>query len=70
MIKKYRLAWFGMMALAIINGGIRDVVYKPYVGELPAHQISTVILLILFAGYLWWLTKKWLLQSSRQAWIS
>jgi hypothetical protein len=56
-----------MMFLAIINGTIRDFVYKPYVGELTAHQLSTVILLILFAAFIWLLTKKMPLQSKSQA---
>ncbi len=68
MILKYVLAWFGMMMLAILNGTVRDFGYKPYVGDLAAHQISTVILLLLFAGYMWWLTTKWPLASAGQAW--
>lgn len=69
MILKYVLAWFGMMLLAIINGGIRDFLYKPYLGDLAAHQISTVVLMVLFAGYFWFLTAIWPIRSSSQAWI-
>lgn len=69
MILKYSLAWFGMMILAIINGGIRDFLYKPYLGDLAAHQISTVILMVLFAGYFWFLNTIWPLRSASQAWI-
>jgi len=68
MMWKYILAWFGMMFLAIFNGTIRDFVYKPYVEELTAHQLSTIILLILFAAYMWVLAKKMPLQSKSQAW--
>ena len=39
-------AWFLFVILAIINGGIRDRYYKPYVGDLTAHQISTIIFII------------------------
>jgi len=38
--------WFLFMILAIINAGIRNGVYKPIVGDLTAHQISTVIFAI------------------------
>ena len=69
MIVKYFFAWFGMMFIAIFNGGFRDSVYKPYVGELAAHQISTVTFLVLVTIYIWFLTKKWMLKSSLQAWI-
>jgi len=69
MIPKYFLAWFGMMILAIINGGFRDFVYKAHVGDLPAHQISTVILVLLLAGYFRVLTNIWPIKSASQAWV-
>ena len=69
MMLKYFFAWFGMMVLAIINGGIRDLVYKPHVGDLPAHQISTVILIILLAGYFRLLAAVWPIKSASQAWV-
>ena len=39
--------WFLFMILAIINAGVRNGVYKPVVGDLTAHQISTIIFMIL-----------------------
>ena len=39
-------AWFIFVIVAIINGGIRNNVYKPIVGDLTAHQISTIIFII------------------------
>ena len=69
MILRYFLAWFGMMVLAIINGGLRDFAYKAAGGDLPAHQISTVVLLALLAGYFWLLTRIWPIKSATQAWI-
>lgn len=46
--------WFLFMILAIINAILRNVVYKPIIGELYAHQISTIIFIsmILIATYL------------------
>lgn len=38
--------WFLFMILAIINAGIRNGVYKSIVGDLTAHQISTLIFVI------------------------
>jgi hypothetical protein len=35
--------WLVFMVLAIVNGIVREKVYKPAVGDLTAHQISTVI---------------------------
>ncbi len=69
MLFKYFFAWFGMMVLAIINGGLRDFAYKQRIGDLPAHQISTVVLIILLAAYTWVLTRIWPIKSASQAWI-
>jgi len=46
--------WFLFMILAIINAGIRNGVYKPIIGDLRAHQLSTLIfiILILIATYI------------------
>jgi hypothetical protein len=68
MMIKYLIAWFGMMILAVLNGGFRDLAYKEYVGDLAAHQISTVILLLLLSGYFWFLIRVWPIESASQAW--
>jgi hypothetical protein len=68
MFRKHLLGWFGLLVIAIINGAIRDFIYKPYLGELLAHQVSTVIGIILFGIFIWYLNKRWPLASSRQAW--
>jgi hypothetical protein len=39
--------WFLFMILAIINAGIRNSVYKPVIGDLHAHQLSTIIFIVL-----------------------
>jgi hypothetical protein len=35
--------WFLFMILAIINAILRNGVYKPIIGDLRAHQLSTII---------------------------
>lgn len=37
------LTWLLFMPIAIINGIVREATYKHFVGDLTAHQISTVI---------------------------
>lgn len=54
---KYFLAWFPMLLLAIANGALRDLVYKKYLGELAAHQVSTFSLIILFSVYIGFVVK-------------
>ncbi len=41
-----------MLLLAIANGALREFVFKKYVSELTAHQLSTFSLLLLFALYI------------------
>ena len=52
---KYVLAWFPMVAIAIANGMVREAWYGKYLNELAAHQISTLIAVILFGVYKYFL---------------
>jgi hypothetical protein len=63
----YALSWIGMVILAILNGTLREKGYKKFMGELPAHQLSTLIGIILFGVYIWFLTGMFPIASSEQA---
>jgi len=39
--------WFLFMILAIINAGLRNNIYRTMIGELRAHQLSTIIFIAL-----------------------
>lgn len=62
------LAWFGLMVLAILNGGARDRLYGPHLSERTAHQISTVALLIVHSLFLALLVRVWPLPGPVAAW--
>ncbi len=64
---KYVLAWFPMIFIAIANGLFREKILKGHLNELHAHQISTVIMMILFGIYVWILFKVWFPASADQA---
>lgn len=64
---KYALAWFPMMVIAILNGTAREFIYKASLGELHAHQLSTLTGVILFGIYIWFIVQKWRPDSSEQA---
>lgn len=68
MIAKYMLGWLGLVIVAIINGTIRNLVYKNYLGDLRAHQLSTLIGIILFGLVIWGFTHLWKITSAKQAW--
>ncbi|MDY6837257.1 MAG: hypothetical protein SWH78_04705 [Thermodesulfobacteriota bacterium] len=63
----YAANWVGMAIVAILNGAIREKVYGPFMGELSAHQLSTLMGLILLGAYTWILTGACQIQSSTQA---
>lgn len=63
----YAAGWLGLVALAILNGVIREKCYTSRLGELPAHQVSTVIGLVLFGAYAWLFSGLFPMASARQA---
>jgi hypothetical protein len=67
MMLKYAIAWLVMPVIGIINGTIREYGYKNALGELRAHQVSTITGIILFGFYIWALSLRWKIQSSAQA---
>ncbi len=67
MILQYALLWIPLVFIAIANGAIRDFTYKNVLGELAAHQLSTLTGIILFGIYIWAIGFRWKLESGRQA---
>ncbi len=65
---RYLLAWFGLMILAIGNGFAREFWLETQYSTGVAYQLSTVLLLVLFTIYFWWLFRRWPLKSTGQAW--
>jgi hypothetical protein len=44
-------AWLGGPVIGIVNGSLREALYRDAVGDLRAHQISTATGIGLFAAY-------------------
>jgi hypothetical protein len=63
----YVLGWLGLLAIAMANGALREGVYGPHMAELAAHQLSTVLALLLFTLYIGWFTARWPLPSADMA---
>ncbi len=60
---KYFFAWLPGVPIAIVNGTIRQFIYRSYMDELPAHQLSVVSFILLFGIYVWYIIP-WLKLSS------
>jgi hypothetical protein len=67
LIRIYTLAWLGLLVIGFLNGVIREVSYRRWVGELAGHQISTATAIVLFGLAVWLLERRWPLGSSGQA---
>ena len=61
------LAWLGGPLIGIANGTLRELAYKDRVGELRAHQLSTLTAIGLFAAYFDVLSRHVPLPSRRAA---
>lgn len=51
------LFWFMFIPIAIINGSVRNFFYQPIVGDLAAHQISSVTFSFLFLLFTYFFIK-------------
>jgi len=60
----YIACWFGLMVIAILNGTLREKVYGPYLTELSAHQLSTILGILLFGIFTWLISGFWKLPSA------
>ncbi len=69
MIWRYILAWLPMVLIAIINAGIREYTYAKFLGELRAHQLSTLTGIFALGLYIWLITSIWPIHSTSQAFI-
>ena len=63
----YLVSWLGMMVIAILNGIVREGTYGCYKTELSAHQLSTLIDILLLGIFVWALTGIYPIKSSTQA---
>lgn len=53
LLVKIMLYWLVFVPVAILNGTIRVYGYQPLMGELIAHQISSLTAIILFLGMIY-----------------
>jgi len=64
---KYSLLWLGLAVLGVLNGILRNALYSDILGELRAHQVSTIVLIVLIGLYTWLFSLIWKPESSMQA---
>ena len=63
-VARHLAAWLGMLALAVLNGALREALVTPALGDTVGRQLSTALLLALFTGWFWFLHRRWPLASA------
>lgn len=66
-MSRYLLAWFPMIPIAAANGALREAALVPPLGDHAARQVSTLILIALFAVYIGFMTRRWPIGSGGEA---
>ncbi|MDD5057744.1 MAG: hypothetical protein PHQ60_07715 [Sideroxydans sp.] len=66
---RYLAAWFVLLAVAMVNGGLRDLTYGTQISEPLANQISCVSGILLFAVVIRQFVRRWPPASAREAWF-
>ena len=66
-LRRWTLAWLGGSVLGIVNGVVREALYKDRVGTDTANQISAGSLIALLAAYFWMLERREPLPDTRTA---
>lgn len=64
---KYAIAWLPLLLIAVLNGALRAVFYGRFLSDLYAHQLSTLIAIVLFGFYIRFVIDLWRPESARQA---
>ena len=65
--RPWLVAWLGAPIIATANGIARRALYEERVGTMPAGYISTGLLLVFLAVYMWLLTRRWPIPTRRTA---
>lgn len=68
MITRFLVLWGVLCVAAIANGIARQTLYADRLGDLTAHQLSTVILIVVFGVIIRAASRRWPLGTPTNAW--
>ena len=64
------VSWIALVAVAFLNGALRQLAYPPALGDFAARQVSTGVGAVAFGAAIWFLLRRWPLATSRNAWAT
>ena len=62
------LAWLLLLAVAVTNGTLRQLVYGPSMDDAVAHRISTGIGAVALGVAMWLVLRRWRVGTPARAW--
>ena len=65
--RPWLIGWLGLVLVALLNGTLRQLGYQNWIGELAARQVATMVMIVLSAGYIWMLHRRWPIPSTGAA---
>jgi len=64
------LSWFVLLAVAFLNGAVRQFAYPPTLGDFAARQVSTGVGAVALGATIWFILRRWPLSRASQAWAT
>lgn len=69
MIRQHLAAWCLLVPIAVTNGWLREKSYGRWLGELTAHQLSTLSLMLMSGLLACLVARHWPLTKRRSTWL-
>ncbi len=64
------LSWFVLLAVAFLNGAVRQFAYPSTLGDFAARQVSTGLGAVALGVAIWFVLRYWPLSRAPQAWAT
>jgi proline iminopeptidase len=64
------LSWLVLLAVAYLNGAIRQLAYPSTLGDFAARQVAAGVGAVAFGFAIWFLLRRWPLSRARHAWAT
>lgn len=64
------LSWLILLAVAFVNGAVRQLAYPRALGDFTARQVSTGVGALALGVCMWLLLRRWPPRGARQAWAT
>lgn len=64
------ISWFVLLAVAFLNGALRQYAYPSSLGDFAARQVSTGVGAVAFGTAIWLILRRWPISRASHAWAT